>query len=79
MSKDTADDPLWESDKCQGRRFGTVGRMNVYSNNAIHRQRVEKTAKTSFLEGAIFLRQWEVLTAWASTSVQLRPGHEQKP
>jgi len=74
MFKDTADESLGDSDKCQGsRRFGTVGRMNMYSSDA--RQRVEKTAKTSCLEAAIFLHQWEASIASAARSAQLRLGH----
>jgi len=73
MFKDTADEPLWEFNKCQGRRFGNVGRMDMYSNDA--REKVKKTAKTSCLEAAILLRQWEALIAWAARSVQLRLGH----
>ncbi len=73
MFKDTADESLGDSDKCHGRRFGTVGRMNIYSSDA--RQRVEKTAKTSCLGAAIFLHQWEALIASAARSAQLRLGH----
>jgi len=73
MFKDTVDESLGVSDKCQGRRFGTVGRMNMYSSDA--RQRVEKAAKTSCLEAAISLRQWEALIAPAARNAQLRPGH----
>ena len=74
MFKDTADESLGVSDKCQGRRFGTVGRMNVYSSDA--RQRVVKAAKTSCFEAAISLRQWEAFnSAGRARNAQLRPGH----
>ena len=70
MFKDIADESLGDSDNCQGRRFGTTGKTNMYSSDA--RQRVEKTAKTSCFEAAIFLHQWGTLVASAARSAQLR-------